>query len=109
MISPDGQTIIAVLELAAQKPGGRGLRVTQRLVTLSASTGKLLRTLNRLPVYNGYENVLWASPSGQVLIVSGTQPGATAGALNLGYNAGTLNKIRFTPIPWSNRTFAAAW
>lgn len=38
-----------------------------------------------------------------------TQPGPTAGPHSLGYNAGILSHEHFTPIPWSNRTFAAAW
>ena len=59
--------------------------------------------LNRAPEY------LRCRPSGQVLIVSGTQPGATVGPVNLGATAGVLREGRFTPIPWSNRTFAAAW
>ena len=84
-------------------------RVTQKLVTFSASTGELLHTLNHIPVHGGYQQVLWASPSAQLLIVSGTQPGPAVGSFNLGHSAGTLSGGRFTPLPWSNRTFAAAW
>jgi hypothetical protein len=102
MITGDGQTIIAVIEIDAKA-------VRQELVTFSARTGKLLHVLNRIPVYGNYEQVLWASPTGQVLIVSGTQPGATAGSLGTGATAGVLHDGHFTPIPWSNRTFAAAW
>jgi len=109
MISADGQTIIAVLQIDAQRAGGRTTSVTQKLVTFSASTGELLRTLNHIPVHGGYQHVLWASPSAQMLIVSGTQPGPTVGSFNLGHSAGTLSDGRFTPLPWSNRTFAAAW
>jgi hypothetical protein len=107
MISADGHTIIAVLQIDGQR-GSRD-RVTQKLVTFSASTGELLRTLNHIPVHGGYQQVLWASPSAQLLIVSGTQPGPTVGSFNLGHSAGTLSRGRFTPLPWSNRTFAAAW
>ncbi len=109
MISPDGRTIVAVIEMTAPRRSGRGVDVSQKLVTFSARTGKLLHTLNRMPVYGGYEQILWASPSGRVLIVSGTQPGASVGAFNIGPSAGVLSRGRFTPIPWSNRTFAAAW
>ncbi len=108
MISADGQTIIAVLQIDAQRAGGRTAGVTQKLATFSASTGKLQRTLNHIPVH-GYQHVLWASPSAQLLIVSGTQPGSSVGSFNLGHSAGTLSDGRFTPLPWSNRTFAAAW
>ncbi|HEY6312435.1 MAG TPA: hypothetical protein VIY52_16765 [Streptosporangiaceae bacterium] len=90
-------------------PPGAWAGVTQKLVTFSASTGELLRTLNWIPVHGGYQQVLWASPSAQLLIVRGTQTGPTVGSFNLGHSAGTLTRGRFTPIPWSNRTFAAAW
>jgi hypothetical protein len=109
MISPDGQTIIAVLQIHEYDAGGGMGDVTQKLVTFSASTGALLRTLNSIPVYGSYQKVLWASPSAQLLIVSGTQPGSAAGHAGLGAGADILNADRFTPIPWSDRTFAAAW
>ena len=109
MITPDGQAIIAVIEIVTEGTNGHISSVRQELATFSARTGKLLHVLNRIPVYDNYEQVLWASPSGQVLIVSGTQPGATVGAFNTGATAGVLRQGRFTPIPWSNRTFAAAW
>ena len=105
MITHGGQTIIAVIELA--EPVAAPVR--QELVTFSARTGRLLRVLNRIPVYGDYEQVLWASPSGQALIVSGTQHGTTVGPFNVGATAGVLRQGRFTPIPWSDRTFAAAW
>ena len=104
MITPDGQTILAVIGSGAQPGAAR-----QELVTFSARTGQQLHVLNRIPVYGNSERVLWASPSGQVLVVSGTQPGATVGPVNLGATAGVLRDGHFTPIPWSNRTFAAAW
>jgi hypothetical protein len=53
--------------------------------------------------------VLWASRQGQDLIVSNTQPGETVGPFNTGPTSGVLSHGRFTPIPWSNPTFAAAW
>ena len=109
MISADSQTIIAVVQVEAQGIGGHLGGVTQKLVTFSAGTGALLRTLNHIPVHGGYQQVLWASPSARLLIVSGTQPGSTVGSFTLGYSAGTLSDGRFTPIPWSSRTFAAAW
>jgi len=105
MITPDGQTIVAVIG-SGTRPGATG---GQEIVTFSARTGELLHVLNQVPVYGNSERVLWASPSGQVLIVSGTQGGATVGPVNLGATAGVLRDRRFTPIPWSNRTFAAAW
>ena len=109
MVSADGQTIIAVLQIKAPDVRGRRAAVTQKLATFSARTGELLRTLDWIPVHNGYQHVLWASPSAQLLIVSGTEPGPTVGSFNLGHNAGTFRHGHFTPIPWSNRTYWAAW
>jgi hypothetical protein len=111
MITPDGQTIIAVIGTNGNGlvSNGPGVTVRQELVTFSARTGQLLHVLNRIPVYGYPEQVLWTSPSGQVLIVSGTQPGATARFFSTAATAGILSAGRFTPIPWSDRTFAAAW
>jgi hypothetical protein len=108
-ISPDGRAIIAVLQIHAHDASGRMGDVTQKLVVFSASTGILVRTLNSIPVHGRYQKVLWASPSAQLLIVSGTQPGPAADHASLGSSAGILSHDRFEPIPWSNRTFAAAW
>jgi hypothetical protein len=90
-------------------PGIDATRAVRNRVTFSAETGTLLRTLNHILARGGYQQVLWASPSAQLLIVSGTQPGPTVGSFNLGHSAGILSDDRFTPIPWSNRTFAGAW
>lgn len=109
MITPDGQSIIAVIQINEVDADGQLTDVTQQLVVFSASTGERLRTLNHIPVHAGYEMVLWASRSGQDLIISNTEPGETVGPFNLGSTAGVLSHGRFTPIPWSNRTFAAAW
>lgn len=109
MITPDGQALVVVIQVAELDARGHLADVTQQLLIFSASTGELLRTLNHLPVHRGYQHVLWVGRSGQDLIVSGTQPGATVGTFNLGPTAGVLSHGRFTPIPWSNRAFAAAW
>ena len=109
MSSADGQTIIAVLQIEGHDATGHMAGVTQQLVTFSARTGEFLHTLNSIPVRGGYQQILWASPSGQLLIISGTEPGPTIGTFNLGHNAGTYRQGRYTAIPWSNRTFAAAW
>jgi len=99
LISADGQVIIAVTQVEAHHASGRMPGVTQKLLTFSATTGTLLRELNHLLVHGGYEHVPWASPSGQLLIVTGTQPGPTVGTFNLGHSAGTLSQGRFTPSP----------
>ena len=97
MISADGQVIIAVLQVEAPGTGGRMGGVSQKLVTFSASTGTLLRTLNHIPVHGGYRQVLWTSPSAQLLIVSGTQPGPTVGSFNLGHSASSSSSLTRGP------------
>ncbi len=58
MISADGQVIIAVIQIdtkdATQQMGG----ISQKLVTFSAETGTLLRTLNHILARGGYQQVL---------------------------------------------------
>ncbi len=53
--------------------------------------------------------MLWASHSGDALIVSGSRPGASVGRFNAGPSAAIVGRGHVTPIRWSNRTFAAAW
>lgn len=63
----------------------------------------------RIPVYDNPEQVLWTHPSGQALIISGTQHGATrAGSVNIGATADVLRQGRLTQIPWSTRSLAVA-
>jgi len=109
MITPDSQALVVVIEVVWLDARGHLADVTQQLLIYSAATGQLLRSLNHLPVHRGYQHILWASRSGQDLIVSNTQPGPTVGTFNLGPTAGLLSGACFTPIPWSNGTLAAAW
>ena len=108
-ISADGQTIIAVIQVEAQHTSGHTGGITQKRLTLSASTGALLRTLNHIPVHGGYQQVPWASPSAQLLIISGTQPGPHRRLLQPRAQSQYPQRRPLHPIPWSNRTFAAAW
>jgi hypothetical protein len=48
-------------------------------------------------------------PGTVIQVIAERLPDPTVGSFNLGHSAGTLSDGRFTPIPWSNRTFAAAW
>ena len=109
IVTGDGQTIVAVVAVPA--PGRTG-RFSQELVEFSARTGRVLRTLSHIPFYAtnaNRERVLWASHSGDVLIVSGSRPGASVGTFNAGPSAGIFSRGHVTPIRWSNRTFTAAW
>jgi hypothetical protein len=101
--------LIAVLAAPNRRnPNG----AAQKLEEFSARTGRLLRVLNYLPVWNysGVEQVLWASPSGHTLLVANTRPyPAKRQAPFLLGPAGLLTGQRFTPLPWFTDTPAAAW
>ena len=94
IITPGGRTIVAVRELT------RGVRVRQELVKFSAVTGTETAILNHLRIYGNYEQVLWTSGSGHVLVIAGARPGASAGI---------VRGDRYTAIPWSAGILAAAW
>lgn len=99
LLTPDAQALVAVRGITP--PSAHGAAASQQLVRLSPSTGQPLMVLNQLPVRQGsYEQVLWTSASGQELIVTGTEPGASAGILD-GHH--------FTRIPWTSGVLTAAW
>jgi hypothetical protein len=101
VMTPDEQALVAVRQATASRRNGHGLTAVQELVRLSTATGQPTAVLNELPVRQGaYEQVLWTSASGRKLIVTGTQPGASAGI---------LTGRQFTPIPWSSGVLTAAW
>lgn len=100
IVTPGGRTIVAVRELTGPRGSGRGVRVRQELVKFSVATGKVTAILNHLRIYAGYEQVLWTSGSGRVLVIAGARSGASAGIVRSGH---------YTPIPWSAGILAAAW
>jgi hypothetical protein len=95
VVTPDGQTILAVRELAAN-----GQPVRQQLVRYSVATGQLTAIGNQPPIGPSYEQIQWTSTSGRELVISGAQHGG---------GAEVLTGARATPIPWSSHIFAAAW
>lgn len=108
-LTPDGRTVVAVLAAPNHRdPNG----AAQKLEEFSARTGRLLRVLNYLPVWNytDTEQVLWTSPSGHALLVANTQPyhGKRRAFFLLGH-VGLLTGQHFTPLPWFTDTLAAAW
>jgi hypothetical protein len=112
LLTGDARTVVGVLQVPdPHRPVA--LSPIQELAEFSASTGKLLRVLNRMPVWNfvDFEQVLWASPSGHSLLVSDTVPyRGGRRAFFLLNDAGVLTGHRFTPLPhWSLDTLAAAW
>ena len=112
LLTGDGRTVVGVLEVhdphrpVADSP-------LQELAEFSTHTGKLVRVINRMPVWNwvDFEQVLWASPSGHTLLVSDTKPyHGGRRAFFLLNDAGVLTGQHFTPLRhWSLNTMAAAW
>jgi hypothetical protein len=94
LITPNGGTVVVVLEIAAD-----GQKVYQRLEKISVRTGKPISTLSNTTA-GLYDQVLWASPTGHVLVVmTGLRHHGT----------GIYTGTRFTPIPWPAGTVTAAW
>ena len=99
VLTPDQQALVAVREITTKRR--RGAAISQELIRLSAATGRPTAVLNALPVRQGsFEQVLWTSASGQTLIVTGADGGASAGI---------LQDRHYTPIPWTPGVLSAAW
>jgi len=102
IVTPDGRTVVAVLELATDGPD---MKLGEQLVKFSAATGKVTAILNDLNLINntqfqGYEQVLYTNTTGSVLVVGYLRPGTSAGI---------LHGDTYTPIPWDPHTAIAAW
>jgi hypothetical protein len=95
IITPDARTVVVV-----RKRFERGVTVRQQLVTFSAATGKIRAIINDMRFVTGYEQVLWTSASGRVLVVVGARSGA---------GAGVISGDHYVPIPWSAGIISAAW
>jgi hypothetical protein len=104
-ITADGQTIIGNV----QNPGERG--DVQRLVQVSAQTGKVVRVLHvTTHMADDVAQIHWMDPSGRVLIVTNAfraRHHSTAQFADV--DAGMLVDGRYTPLPWSENTLTAAW
>jgi hypothetical protein len=94
VITPDGQTVVVVVEIART-----GHDVYQRLEKISVSAGKPASTLSYTDA-GLYDQVLWTSQNGHVLVVmTGRHRDGT----------GIYTGTRFTPIRWPGGTLTAAW
>ncbi len=106
----DGSKLLTVLQVQGTKAYPH---LSLQLAVCSARTGKILRILNRVRAVAGtgdYEQVLWASPSGDKLIVAGTRRvGNRPQAPFFLPSPVLLTPGHTRPIPWSNRTIGAAW
>ncbi len=94
IITPDGRTVLIIEELAGRYD------FREALVKASAATGQVTATLNNLKVVGNYEQVLYTNATGNMLVVSYTRPGTSAGI---------LHGDTYTPIPWTPHTATAAW
>jgi hypothetical protein len=88
LLTPDGRTVVAAMTRA----GNLHLHRTNfEFAEFSAATGKQTQAL--MPSHNGVSQLVWASPSGTVLVV---QTLATSGQ---GMVLDVLSGGRITPIP----------
>jgi hypothetical protein len=101
VLTPDGQTILAVTQTAAGRDGRR-VPAGADLVGFSPATGKQASVLSRSLSSSGSARVLWTSGSGSTLVVSHARPGQAAGAQ-------ILRPGRDAAIPWSGAIIGAAW
>ena len=99
IITPDGRTVLGIEQLAGMNLNGP---IREHLVSWSAATGQQIAVLNNLNARNlgDYEQILYTSADGRLLVLTYQQPGAKAAIVHDG---------RSTPIPWSPHIGAAAW
>jgi hypothetical protein len=104
-LTADGQTIIGNVN----NPYVNGS--VERLVQVSVQTGKVVRVLHvTRRMADDVLQVHWMSPSGRVLIVTDllrARHHSTAQYADV--DAGMLTGGHYTPLPWSENTFTAAW
>lgn len=83
----------------------------EHLAEFSAQTGKHIRTFNVIrDMAVDVEQIHWISPSGRVLIVTDERRGRHhSNAHFADVDAGMLADGHYTPLPWSENTFTAAW
>jgi len=103
-LTPDGRAIIANRD----RPGSN---FSQQLVEFSARTGKVTRVISKIThLWGDDEQVRWMSPDGRVLIVTDAVAAHDhSRAPFADVDAGMVTGGHYTPLPWSGRTFTAAW
>jgi hypothetical protein len=99
IITPDGRTVLGVEELAGMNLNGP---IREHLVSWSTATGQQIAVLNNLDArqLDDFEQILYTSGDGSVLVLTYQQPGAKAAIVHDG---------RSTPIWWSPDIGVAAW
>jgi hypothetical protein len=98
IITPDGRTVLGIEQRGMNLKGP----IREHLVSWSAATGQQITVLNNLNArkLGDYEQILYTSADGRVLVLTYQRPGAKAAILHDG---------RSTPIPWSPYIGVAAW
>ncbi len=104
-LTADGQAIFANVNNPYK--GGN----IEHLAEFSAQTGKLVRVLNVIrDMAVDVEQIHWMSPTGRVLLVTDALRGRYHSKAHFAdVDAGMLVDGRYTPLPWSENTFTAAW
>ena len=99
IITPDGRTVLGIEELSRI---GLNAPVREHLVRWSTATGRQTAVLNNLNAreLDDFEQILYTSDDGSVLVLTYQQPGT---------NATIVHDGRSTPIPWSPHIAVAAW
>ena len=104
-LTADGQAVFANVNNPYK--GGN----IEHLAEFSARTGKLVRVFSVIrDMAVDVEQIHWMSPSGRVLLVTNALRGRHhSNAHFADVDAGVLSGGRYTPLPWSENTFTAAW
>ena len=101
IITPDGQTVLGIESLSR---AGRNAPVREHLVSWSTATatGRPTAVLNNLNALKRreFEQILYTSNDGRVLVLTYLQPGT---------NATIVRDGQSTAIPWSPYISVAAW
>ena len=99
IITPDARTVLGIEELSRI---GLNAPVRERLVRWSTATGRQTAVLNNLNALklNDFEQILYTSDDGSVLVLTYLRPGT---------NATIVHDGRSTPIRWSPYITVAAW
>jgi hypothetical protein len=99
IITPDGRMVLGIESLSRI---GRNAPVREHLVSWSTVTGRQTAVLDNLNALkrSEFEQILYTSNDGSVLVLSYLQPGT---------NATIVHDGRPTPIPWSPYISVAAW
>jgi len=99
IITPDGRTVLGIEQLAGNNLNGP---IREHLVSWSAASGRQTADLNNLNArkLNDFEQILYTSDDGSVLVLTYLRPGT---------NATIVHDGRSTPIPWSPYISVAAW